>query len=337
MSANPSGGYPRARSIALVVLAFAAGCNSSDGLDVVGTLAWDRIELTADASEPIVDVRVDEGDRVETGQTILQLDPARVRAQLDQARALAQQSEARLAELERGPRIENIEEARADLLGKQGALDAAKHELERVHSLVAKKLSSAQALDTARSAYDVAQASRDAARAALQALETGTTVEELDQARAARDAAAAAVRTLEVSLARLTVTAPRAGRIDDLPLLPGERPAAGAVVAVLLSGAAPYARIYLPEPLRVGVEVGTQATVYVDGVDAPFSGHVRRVSSDPAFTPYYSLTERDRSRLSYLAEVTLDDAAATRLPAGVPLRVLFGAVGGAAPGRTDER
>ncbi len=331
--------WPRGLRFAVTALALAAaaGCRSGDEIDVVGTLAWDRIELTAEASEPIVAVPVHEGGHVDAGQVILKLDPARVQAQLDQARALAAQSAARLAELERGPRVESIEQARADLLGKQGALDAAQHELERVQSVVARKLSSAQALDDARSAYAVARAARAAAGAALEQLENGTTKEELNQARAARAAADAAVRTLEVGLDRLTVIAPRAGVIDDLPLLPGERPAAGAVVAVLLTGDAPYARVYLPEPLRVQAHVGMAASVYVDGVDRPFAGHVRRVSSDPAFTPYYSLSERDRSRLSYLTEVALDGDAARQLPAGVPLRVVLQTPNAQSGGPADER
>ncbi|GAG92015.1 unnamed protein product, partial [marine sediment metagenome] len=39
------------------------------------------------------------------------------------------------------------------------------------------------------------------------------------------------------------------------------------------------------------------------------------------FTPYFALTEHDRSRLSYLAEVDVPDASS--LPSGVPLEVDF--------------
>jgi len=308
----------------VAVAASTESCRSGDAaVDVVGTLAWDRVELTADASEPIVEVAAHEGERVDAGQLIVQLDPARVQAQLDQARALAAQSAAHLAELVRGPRIETIDQARAELRGKEGALAAARNELERVKAIVAKNLSSAQQLDAAQASYDGALGSRDAAVAVLKALEDGTTPEELDQARAARAAADAAVRTLEVNLERLRILAPRAGLIDDLPLLVGERPAVGAVVAVLLTGDAPFARVYVPEPLRVQVHVGTAASVYVDGVQQAFDGRVRRVNSDPTFTPYYSLTERDRSRLSFLAEVTLEGDAAQELPAGVPVRVVL--------------
>jgi HlyD family secretion protein len=308
---------------ALLAAGLLAACQRNGPVDVVGTLEWDRIELTADAAEFIVAIEVREGETVAAGQTVLQLDARRMQARLDESRALLAQYAARLAELQRGPRAERITQARATLAGAEGTLDAARHELNRVRPLVKQELLTRQDLDNARSAYDTALAARDNALAVLAELEHGTTREELDQAIAARDAAVAAVRGLEVSLERLTVRAPVAGVIDDLPLEPGERPALGAVVAVLLAGEAPHARVYLPEPLRTRVSVGDPASVYVDGIEQPFRGRVRRVSADPAFTPYYSLTERDRSRLSYLTEVELTDAAAHDLPAGVPLRTVF--------------
>jgi len=300
-----------------------AGCQGNTPIDVVGTLEWDRVELTADAAESIIAIEVLEGEAVTAGQILVRLDGRRVQARLDEARALLAQHAARLAELQRGPRAERIVQARATLAGAEGTLEVAIHELNRVRPLVEKQLLTPQDLDNARSAYDTAQAARDAASAALSELEHGTTQEELDQAVAARAAAAAAVRGLEVSLELLTVRAPVPGVVDDLPLEAGERPALGAVVAVLLTGEAPHARVYLPEPLRTRVSVGDAARVYVDGVEQPFHGRVRRVSADPAFTPYYSLTERDRSRLSYLTEVELVDEEARRLPAGIPLHVVF--------------
>ncbi len=313
--------FPALLVTALLVIV--SGCQRNEPFKVVGTLEWDRIELTADASEPIVSIAVHEGESVTAGQLILNLDARRVQAQLDQARAQLAQQQARLAEVQRGPRVEQIAQARAQLAGAEGTLANARSELDRVRPLVDKKLLSPQERDKAQAGFDTAVAARDAARARLAELEAGSTREELDQATSARDAAAAAVRALEISLERLEVRAPSAGVIDDLPLEAGERPLAGAVVAVLLSGAAPHARVYLPEPLRTRVHTGSTATVHVDGVEQSFGGHVRRVSADPAFTPYYSLTAHDRSRLAYLTEVVLDDAAAQQLPAGIPLQVTF--------------
>jgi len=77
----------------------------------------------------------------------------------------------------------------------------------------------------------------------------------------------------------------------------------------------------VPEPLRTAFVAGTRVEAAVDGQPQRIKGTVRYVSAEAAFTPYYALTQKDRSRLAYLAEVTLDDAAAAALPAGVPIQV----------------
>ena len=57
-------------------------------------------------------------------------------------------------------------------------------------------------------------------------------------------------------------------------------------------------------------------------MSAPVDGRVRWVASDPAFTPYYALTERDRGRLTYVAKVDITEER-QRLPDGVPVEVEF--------------
>jgi HlyD family secretion protein len=90
---------------------------------------------------------------------------------------------------------------------------------------------------------------------------------------------------------------------------------------VLLADTAPFARIHVPTALRARVRTGTPATLAVEGVERTYRGKVRFVASDAEFTPYYSLTAADRSRLSYLAEVVFDEPAARELPAGIPVDV----------------
>ena len=94
----------------------------------------------------------------------------------------------------------------------------------------------------------------------------------------------------------------------------------GSPVAVLVTGEVPFARVYVPEPARVNVRVGDSLTVHVDGIDSPFEGRVRWISTDPAFSPYYALNQEDRSRLMYLAEIDLPKAAAD-LAVGIPVQV----------------
>ena len=111
--------------------------------------------------------------------------------------------------------------------------------------------------------------------------------------------------------------------MDALPYERGERPPRGAPVVVLLAAGQPYARVFIPEPERAAISAGRAATVRIDGDGRDWRAEVRYVSSEAAFTPYYALNERDRSRLSFLAEVVLTEAEAAKLPTGMPVEVTF--------------
>ena len=51
--------------------------------------------------------------------------------------------------------------------------------------------------------------------------------------------------------------------------------------------------------------------------------HVRWINHEAAFTPYFALTQRDRGRLAYLAEVEIESSDSAALPTGVPVEVEF--------------
>ncbi len=308
-------------ALALVGL---AGCDQQDSpLPIVGTLERDRLELVAEAQERIVEVMVTEGERVQKDQPLVRLEASVYEAQLEEARAARQRAEQRHAELVRGPRRERIQEARARLDGDADKLETERREYERIQKLVADEVLTASDLDRAFAARQVALANHDRAAADLAELLDGTTPEELGQSQAALAETEAAVRRLELIADRLLIQAPRDGIIDALPYKLGERPPAGASVVVMLADTAPYVRLYVPEPLRARVSAGLEAQVTIDGVDRIYSGTVRYVASEASFTPYYSLTQRDRSRFSYVAEITLTAEEARDLPTGLAVEVDF--------------
>jgi HlyD family secretion protein len=310
-----------AASLAAVATLTAAGCTREAPLEVHGTVERDRLELIAESNERIIEVPVHEGDRVAAGAVLVRQEAGTVQPRIEQSRAALVEAQRRLADLEQGPRQREIDEARAALAGADSELKTAQSEFARVDALVSRKLLSESSLDQARARRDTARASRDAARARYELLRQGTRTEQVAEARAAVARATAALAEVETVAARYTVTAPRAGRVEALPYKLGERPAAGRPVAILLADGAPYARVYVPEPLRAQFVAGSKVQAAVDGVTGRLDGTVRYVSAEAAFTPYYALTQKDRSRLAFLAEITLDDANAEALPAGMPIQV----------------
>lgn len=313
--------------LAAPVFALLAGACSDDGagLEMHGTLERERLELVAESDEQIVEVLVREGDRVPAGALLLRQQAGTMQPRLEQARAALAEAERRLADAVAGPRQREIDEGRAALAGAESAVATERREFERVEQLVERKLLSASSLDQARTRRDAAVAARDQARARLRLLQEGTRPEQIREAEAAVAHSRAVLAELETSAALYEVRAPRAGWIEALPYELGERPPARAPVVVLLAEGTPYARIHVPEPLRVRMTAGSRVAVSVDGVEGVLDGTVRFISAEASFTPYYALTQKDRARLSYLAEIELGDERAARLPVGVPVQVRIAA------------
>ncbi len=304
------------------VLLLAACDPAQDGNVVVGELASDRIELTAEVSEPIVEILVAEGEPVSAGQVLIRQDASRVTARLAEANAVLNQAQARLDELVRGPRSEQIAAARANVTGAVDELEFRRSDYARVQKVHAQKLASPELLDRAKAALDAAESNLELRRAQLQELLSGTTVEELAQAEAAVDQATARRDVIEVDLERHTIRAPVDGLVDSRLFEIGERPGPGQPILIMLSGDHPYVRVYIPERLRVHVMPGLAASIHIDGLEAPMAGKVRWVAAEAAFTPYFALTERDRGNLSYVAKIDFTDPG-DRLPDGVPAEVVL--------------
>jgi HlyD family secretion protein len=310
------------RTVLLVLLAAAVVACREAPPQALGTLEYDRITLPAPAAERIVEINVREGQKVAAGQVLLKLETTRIESTTIAAREQAEAQREGLRELQAGARSETIAQARAQLAAAQAQARDSRSYYARVQPLGARKLIAAAEVDRARAAANSADAQVRAAQAVLLELEHGTRRERIAQGEAATRAAEAQASAQQVSLDKLTVVAPRAGRVDSLPYRLGDQAPVGAPLAILLAGEMPYARVYVPEPIRVDVKVGQAVRVFIEGRDEPVAGKVRMIRSEPSFTPYYALIGKDAARLSYLTEVQLDPGAG-ELPAGLPVRVEF--------------
>lgn len=311
------------RSIFLVTFALSLVACDDAPQQALGTLEYDRITLPAPAAERIVEISVREGQQVAAGQSLLRLEAARTESTTAATREEAQRQREALQELEAGARSETIAQARAQVAAAQAQARDARAYYARVQPLGARQLIAAAEVDRARAAASSADAQVRTAQAALAELENGTRPERIAQGEAAARAAEAQANAQQVTLDKLNVVAPRAGRVDSLPYRLGDQAPVGAPLAILLAGDAPYARVYVPAPIRVNVKVGQKTRVFIEGRDEAVAGTVRMIRSEPSFTPYYALIGEDAARLSYLAEIQLDRNAG-ELPAGLPVRVEFG-------------
>ncbi|HXI58836.1 MAG TPA: HlyD family efflux transporter periplasmic adaptor subunit [Polyangia bacterium] len=253
--------------------------------------------------------------------------------EIAQARARAQSAKAAFAETRAGARKEQIEAAQARLRAAQATAGEARRVAERQRALLARGAATRVEVDQANTALETAVAQRDGAQKAYDELKNGTRAEEVVQAaarsqeadasarlavagsrsedvRAARGAVSAAQGRLDqvaVSIAELTVRAPRDARVEALDLRPGDVLAPNAPAATLLEDAQLYLRIYVPETQLAHVKVGQDVRVSVDGFDRTFAARVEHINGIGEYSPRNLQTADERADQVFAMRVVLQE------------------------------
>ena len=195
----------------------------------VATLS--RVDIGSTLTGRVEQVRVREGDVVQAGDVLVQLEDAELRAALAQAEAAEQQASAALA----GRRGSGRTTAQATLAQAEATQRAAGAALVRAQQLVEQGFYSGAQLDESRRAAAVAAAQTSSARAQVQAsADTGTDVA---QARAQLDVARAAASAARARLAQARLLAPAPARVLLRSVEPGQIVQPGkALLSLALAG-----------------------------------------------------------------------------------------------------
>ena len=195
----------------------------------VATLS--RVDIGSTLTGRVEQVNVREGDAVQAGEVLVQLEGDELRAALAQAEAAEQQARAALAG-RRGSGRTTAQATQAQADATQRAAGAA---LVRAQQLVAQGFYSSAQLDEARRASEVAQAQARSARAQVQA--SGDTGTDVAQAQAQLDVARAAAGAARARLAQASLRAPLDARVLVRDVEPGQIVQPGkALLSLALAG-----------------------------------------------------------------------------------------------------
>jgi HlyD family secretion protein len=318
----------------LLLLGAACSRNASEFYDARGTVEVPEVDLGAMSAARVIAVRVDEGARVEAGDTIALL------SQVDLGPTLAAQgariagATANLRDLEAGARPEEVRRAEAEVAAATAELDRATKELARMRDLASRDVVSKQTLDNAVTAERVARARMSAAEEALRLLRAGARPQQIVAGRAELASARAALAQVEARAADLVLVAPVAGIVLSRNAEPGEALGPNVPVVTIGETARPYVRVFVPQSRVTSLAVGSPAQVVTeDGRTMP--GRVVAINPKAEFTPRVALSEQERADLMFGVKVEFTDAAAAPHP-GLWVTVRLGRTGGPAVGRTGS-
>ncbi len=237
------------------------------------------VDIQAEISGRIVDLRVDEGDEANPGDTLLIIDPTTYRAAVQRARAA-------------------LASARAAPTERRASRDLAVRSAERTRRIRAQnpELISDQELDAAETNQEVQDALYEAAEYLVQQMEANV--------REARDL-----------LAKTVITAPMAGRVTRLNVEQGETAIVGTMNnpgTVLLTVAdlsEMEAVVEVDETDISAIELGDSTAIEIDAFeDEVFSGVVTEIAHSPIQGGISSLSGRTTSQsVDFEVVIRLDD------------------------------
>lgn len=250
-----------------VAVATATATNLERTITVFGSfLAQEKVTLRAKVPGRLQSVRIDLGSPVKAGAVIAQIEPREYELHVQQAEAALAQSLAMIG-LEPQDESRTVDPSQTSLAKQANAvLEEARASRDRVASLHHDGVLSQSELDTAQSAYTVAENRyQDAVETSRQRIAM------VAQRRIERDIAAQ-------QLADTKMIAPFDASVQERATSPGE----------YLQVGDPVANLIQVNPLRLQLEVSereaplirTQQIVraHVDGIDAVSSGRILRIS-----------------------------------------------------------
>ncbi len=161
----------------------------------------------------VIDVMVEEGDRVEKDQALAQLLTETITLELEAAEAELELKRQELTEMENGSLPTEIEQARARMERARVASEFRQKDLERLSQLIKRNAASDSELDTANSISLEAREAYEEAKAAYQLAIDGPRQERIAQARAQVAMQDAIVRRLRDQIRKYTIISRFAGYV----------------------------------------------------------------------------------------------------------------------------
>jgi HlyD family secretion protein len=222
------------------------------------------VNISADTSGRVVNLAVNEGDRIKKGQFLLQIDPKSLRTRVDSGTASLQAAEGSLDQLR-----QSVETARAQL-------DQAQKNSARQRDLWNQQLTTRESLEKAEN--DVAVAT-----SALHEREKQVTAQasRIDQERAGLESA-------RYDLSKVRIESPIDGIVTRRNIQEGETAVigtmnnAGTVLLTLADMSVIQAEVEVDETNIPNVSLGQQAKVTIDALpDRTFKGHVSEIGNSP--------------------------------------------------------
>jgi multidrug resistance efflux pump len=273
----------------------AIGCERKNQRPTVsGTIETDEVRVASRYGGRVQKILIQEGQSIKTGDPLVELDAAELHSRREQAAA-------QLAEMEAGPRKEEIEAAKHDWEALQAEAAQAAADAKRAEQLLAAKTISPTEQEQALTRARTLEKNVAASKSRYDLLLAGTRPERIAQARAQ-------VAEMDAQLKEMKIAAPSDAVVEVVSVKVGDVLSANREVATLLLPQHIWVRVYVPEPWLGKIRLGEKVGVRVDSDRSKtYSGEVEQIARQAEFTPRNVQTVGERIKQVFGIKVRLDN------------------------------
>src|SRR3954471_7294504 len=276
---------------------------------VSGTIETDETHVASRYGGRVERIFVREGAILTNGQPVVELVAPELQASLAEAAA-------QLAELEAGPRPQEIAAAKSDWEVQVADWDLAKTEAARAKELFEQKTISASERDRMMSRAAALEKAVAAAKSRYDLLLAGTRPERIAQLKAK-------IQEIHTHLKEMIIPAPTNSVLEVLAVKVGDVLPANREVATLLLTQHLWVRVYVPETWLGFIKVNQPVKISVDSFpDRQFDGRIEQIGRTAEFTPRNTQTVAERIRQVFPVKIDLNNEE-DKLRAGMAADVFF--------------
>lgn len=286
------------------------GCGNDEkkSIEASGTIEATNVIISSKVNGEIKELKVDEGSKVNKGDTLLMIDHELLDLQLSQAFASRDQALAQLNLLKSGARSEDIKQSEEMLNQAEVNFSSAEKDKARMENLFKSKSITNKQYEDANAKFEISQAQLSSARENFKKIKNFARPEELQQAQANLQRTEAAAGLYKKNINDSYVISPIPGFVVKKFIEVGEAVNPMSSLLKISDLSIVDLVIYVSEEELGLVKQGQKVDVSVDSFkDKIFNGTVVFISPEAEFTPKNIQTKDERTKLVFAVKIKIDN------------------------------
>lgn len=311
--------------LVLLIIGITACSKKNNGsvIEGTGTIEAIKVDVSSGLGGKIKNIFIEEGDRVNAGDTLILIDDTDYQLQKKLVKASLDAASAGLKLMLAGSRIEDVQQAQENVKATRAAFEKAEANYTRIKDLLEKGSATKSLFDDAQAGYDMAKANYQASQKVLEKLVKGARAQEIEIAQANKSQAEANLEITGKKISDCIITSPINGTVTNKLIEEGERVAPNGMLVTITKTDSMWITIYVGEKYIGRVKVGQKTEVTIDSQpDKAFIGEVRYIAEEAEFTPKNIQTKDEREKLVFGVKIKIDNKKGI-LKSGIPADALI--------------